>query len=149
MFHPKQNTYTGRNTDDYVTLKNEGFFDPEPSLKIRNHSPDGFSWGYCGSGCAQLALGILLEEFGAEVAQRYYQEFKQEVIAGLPNAHGAVWTLTSSQVREWLENYLRKAYDKGQERAKGHPVGSSERLDAIHRLQEVVCELNELLVGAV
>jgi hypothetical protein len=34
--------------------------DPKPSQKLRNHSPDGFAWGYPGSGPAQLALAILL-----------------------------------------------------------------------------------------
>ena len=33
----------------------------EPSLEIADHSPDGFNWGYDGSGSAQLALGILYE----------------------------------------------------------------------------------------
>lgn len=32
----------------------------ERSLKVFNHSPSGFSWGYGGSGPAQLALAILL-----------------------------------------------------------------------------------------
>jgi hypothetical protein len=30
-----------------------------PSLKIQSHSPDGFEWGYGGSGPAQAALAIL------------------------------------------------------------------------------------------
>lgn len=46
-----------------------------------NHSPDGFSWGYRGSGPAQLAFAILLEEFGLEVARRDYQRFKEHCIA--------------------------------------------------------------------
>ncbi len=33
---------------------------PEPSQEIINHSPDGFNWGYGGSGPAQLALGFYL-----------------------------------------------------------------------------------------
>ena len=33
---------------------------PERSLRVRNHSPDGFSWGDGGSGPAQLALALLL-----------------------------------------------------------------------------------------
>jgi hypothetical protein len=31
---------------------------------IRNHSPDGFNWGYGGSGPSQLALAILADHFG-------------------------------------------------------------------------------------
>ncbi len=34
---------------------------PLKSQQILNHSPDGFAWGYSGSGPAQLALAILLE----------------------------------------------------------------------------------------
>lgn len=35
--------------DVYVDGKR---LDPEPSQKVRNHSPDGFYWGYGGSGPA-------------------------------------------------------------------------------------------------
>lgn len=57
---------------------------PDASLKIRNHSPAGFSWGYGGSGPAQLALAICIELFGPERAQEIYQEFKFKYIATLP-----------------------------------------------------------------
>ena len=33
---------------------------PKDSQKIVNHSPDGFEWGYGGSGPAQLSLAIVL-----------------------------------------------------------------------------------------
>jgi hypothetical protein len=33
---------------------------PAESQKIRNHSPDGWNWGYGGSGPAQTALGLCL-----------------------------------------------------------------------------------------
>lgn len=55
--------------------------DPGPSQKIRNHSPDGFNWGYDGSGPAQLALAILLK-LNADTDD--YQEFKIRIIARLP-----------------------------------------------------------------
>ena len=34
---------------------------PDRSIKLRNHSPTGFAWGYGGSGPSQLALAIMLE----------------------------------------------------------------------------------------
>ncbi|MCK4554525.1 hypothetical protein KAU19_06245, partial [Candidatus Parcubacteria bacterium] len=34
---------------------------PKKSQLVINHSPDGFAWGYGGSGPAQLALAILIE----------------------------------------------------------------------------------------
>ncbi len=59
---------------------------PKESQKIINHSPDGFSWGYGGSGSAQLALSILLEITSEEKAIQMYQDFKWSVIASLPQS---------------------------------------------------------------
>lgn len=58
---------------------------PTTSLKIRYHSPDGFAWGYAGSGPSQLALAILLYA-GIEPSEALlmYHEFKQEFIEHLP-----------------------------------------------------------------
>ena len=61
----------------------------EPSLKIRNHSPDGFEWGYGGSGPSQLALAILYDYFSNILnlpdpdnrALKNYQSFKEHFIA--------------------------------------------------------------------
>ncbi len=57
---------------------------PQYSQSIHNHSPDGFMWGYGGSGPAQLALAILLLYTDRDVAIKNYQIFKHEVIASLP-----------------------------------------------------------------
>jgi len=62
---------------------------PARSQQIRNHSPDGFSWGYGGSGPAQLALAVMLELAANEQeALSRYQDFKFEVIAKLPVDRG-------------------------------------------------------------
>ena len=73
----------------------------EPSLKIMNHSPDGFEWGYGGSGPAQLAIAILQKACGKEMAMNYYMEFKWDVVAGFSRDH-LYWTLTVKAVREWV-----------------------------------------------
>lgn len=57
---------------------------PAPSQNIRNHSPDGFNWGYGGSGPAQFALALLMRYVDAETAQRYYHALKFGFISGLP-----------------------------------------------------------------
>lgn len=58
---------------------------PYPSQQLRNHSPDGFSWGYLGSGPAQLALAVLLAAgFSKEQATNKYMQFKEAVISQLP-----------------------------------------------------------------
>ena len=59
---------------------------PGPSQKIWNHSPDGFSWGYGGSGPAQLALAIMLKFYEKDIAVRNHQDFKETHIATLPQS---------------------------------------------------------------
>jgi len=53
---------------------------PEESQAYRNHSPDGFAWGYGGSGPAQLALAVMLQIKGEAFG---YQEFKWKELATL------------------------------------------------------------------
>lgn len=73
---------------------------PKPSQKLRNHSPDGFQWGYGGSGPAQLALAILLDVTSSPaMAQTYYQDFKFHIVASWDEA----WSITSHEILEWLK----------------------------------------------
>jgi len=75
---------------------------PGRSLKIVNHSPTGFEWGYGGSGPAQLALSILLDITGdREVACSHYQQFKWDFIEP---ATEAGFTLTEPQIHDWLKS---------------------------------------------
>lgn len=61
--------------------------DPGPSQRLWNHSPDGFAWGYGGSGPAQLALALLLAVTGDDaVSVSLHQQFKFEHVAGWPQA---------------------------------------------------------------
>ncbi len=54
-----------------------------PRNDLWNHSPDGFAWGYGGSGPAQLALAILADHFESDDdrAVRLHQKFKWNCIA--------------------------------------------------------------------
>lgn len=73
----------------------------KPSQILFNHSPDGFEWGYGGSGPAQLALAILLDFLGDAIsALRLHQAFKANVIAALPEDE---WTLTGVEIAAALE----------------------------------------------
>lgn len=67
------------------------------------HSPDGFNWGYGGSGPAQLALAILAEEFDDPFAVVNYQRFKRDVIARLDQ--DKAWDMTSWMIRDWASEF--------------------------------------------
>lgn len=69
------------NAETREVYLNGKFLDPKESQKYHNHSPDGFNWGYGGSGPAQLALAVILRLTGDAVG---YQDFKFRVIAAIP-----------------------------------------------------------------
>jgi hypothetical protein len=73
---------------------------------VRNHSPDGFAWGYGGSGPAQLALAMCLAaEEDQERALRAYQTVKCRLVAPLDPDKG--WLLSVEQVREAIAEALQ------------------------------------------
>jgi Family of unknown function (DUF6166) len=79
-----------------------------PRLDLYNHSPDGFEWGYGGSGPAQLALAIIADHLGnGKKAFEIYHDFKWAVVANMPYVG---WKLTSRDVEQAL-NAIRQAKD--------------------------------------
>lgn len=95
--------------------------DPSVSLKVREHSPSGFSWGYGGSGPAQLALALLLHAVAecpvAErpssvpheaLAEHYYQMFKTDHVAHMQDN----WTLMQADIVGWLRQVIAQAETK-------------------------------------
>jgi hypothetical protein len=92
-----------------VTVARKGVMGPlDPRLDLRKHSPDGFSWGYGGSGPAQLSLAILADYFGAtkegdKLAESLYQDFKENVVA---RKESDLWELTGAEVGEVIVRIL-------------------------------------------
>jgi len=71
----------------------------ERSYRYVKHSPDGFNWGYAGSGPSQLAFAILLDFTGdVHLALNMYQDFKRDFVARFEDT----WTLTGFDIRKWL-----------------------------------------------
>ena len=65
------------------------------------HSPDGFQWGYAGSGPAELARAILMALYPNNPEVREpgcYQRFKADIIQRLPRAG---FSLSSDEVDSW------------------------------------------------
>lgn len=92
------------NARDRVTVNGEAL---DPRYDLRNHSPDGFAWGYGGSGPAQLALALLADATGDdELAQRHYQDFKFAVVARWPMTGN--FEMTDTEILESLEKIKEK-----------------------------------------
>lgn len=67
---------------------------------LANHSPDGFEWGYMGSGPSQAALAILAHYYNDDkVALDRYQQFKYNIISNFDRTK--VFELTEKTIREW------------------------------------------------
>ena len=78
----------------------------DPRNRIRNHSPDGFEWGYSGSGPAQLSFAILAEVYGDDsVELNFYHSFKEVIIARI---HGDEWEMTEGTVRDAVKHIVEK-----------------------------------------
>lgn len=83
----------------FVDVNGKQSYPLKPRHDLRNHSPDGFAWGYHGSGPAQLALAILADSVGDDLAQRYYLDFKTQCIALTPEGD---WEIEEAEVLRWL-----------------------------------------------
>lgn len=124
-------TYSGKRIDGdytYVNVKEEdGSFIhsseliPGPSLRVRNHSPSGFDWGYRGSAATQLALAILLNcftdnnrtrEAAEALAVRHYVDFLHTYVVGWKEE----WSITETEICAFIED----------NEEIGHEVGSTE-----------------------
>ena len=85
----------------FKVTKDGKVLSPKASQRLFNHSPNGFAWGYGGSGPAQLALALLLDVTRDKgMALAHYQRFEWDVIASF--RMGSEWQLTEASIREWL-----------------------------------------------
>lgn len=88
-------------------------YDLRPRNDLWNHSPDGFEWGYGGSGPAQLALALLADALGDDaLAVELHQHFKSLAIAGLV---GLTWRMTEDEVRRFAFSIRRARLSEEQQ----------------------------------
>jgi hypothetical protein len=95
--------YVGVGTGTVVGAKSV-FVNDKPLRHIEKHSPDGFNWGYGGSGPADLAYAILYDLYGEIFANNFYQRFKHDIIAALDQDKG--WVLTEARINEWQDREM-------------------------------------------
>jgi len=67
------------------------------------HSPDGFQWGYGGSGPADAARCILLDCVDVCTAERLYIRFKNEFIG----TAGTELHIPEAAIHEWVANQTK------------------------------------------
>lgn len=103
-------TNTGQHVN--VQIRNTNIYDRyeryklNPRQDLANHSPDGFNWGYNGSGCAQLALALLADCTGNDkLALRYYQQFKEIFIA---NIGADTWEVPNTYINNFIMNLMEQ-----------------------------------------
>ena len=97
-------TYRGlRINGDATVIVEEDGQEPRPLRHHVRHSPDGFEWGYGGSGPADTARCILLDAMQAEPSAGCYNDFKWQVIAHFPKEG---FTLTGDEIHKWHREWL-------------------------------------------
>lgn len=75
---------------------------PGPSQSVKAISPNGFEWGYPGSGPAQLALAILLDfSNDAGLALQQHDAFKWAYVVDWTESS---WQITGAEVFAWLQS---------------------------------------------
>jgi hypothetical protein len=94
---------------DRAVLINGQFLDPGPSLAVDNASPDGFNWGFGGSGPSQLALAILMHcGMKPSIAVRYKNTFKFGWVGGLPKTD----FIKTINLRQLMKDLVAKEKEK-------------------------------------
>lgn len=74
---------------------------------IVRHSPDGFNWGYGGSGAADTALSILTDFLGdQDQAEKFHQDFKWTFIANIKKEDDLM--IQGTKIRYWIERQILK-----------------------------------------
>lgn len=116
----KQDNYISEPIENGLILKRKGNISMTniPQL-IVDHSPDGFEWGYGGSGPSDLALNVvdlILTKIGFNGSKtkcrkgvafiksyELYQDFKWDIISKIPK-NGAV--IPYDQMKSWIEKKI-------------------------------------------
>ncbi len=96
--HP-EHAALGADPDDVVLYRHVDGTACATVDHVVRHSPTGVEWGYGGSGPADLALSVLRRLTDEATADRLYQAFKAEVVAGIPSAGGVIRAV---DVRAWV-----------------------------------------------
>ena len=109
--------YRGHRTPTGVctvwTVDRDGTEAPLPIArgeKPHPHSPEGFQWGFGGSGPATLAESILTAHLGWSPHPRWYQAFKESHVATIDADE---WTIDGADVDRFLTGIAHTETEAG------------------------------------
>lgn len=101
-----------------VRLVGLGVGETRPLTHHVKHSPDGFSWGYTGSGPSELARCLLIDALGEDDPYPgMYHAFKFDNVATWPTEED--WMMTDDEIRAWVEDYDQTAGSGGEVERRG------------------------------
>jgi len=104
-------------------------------INIYQYSKNGFDWGNTSKGALQLAFAILYQLSNKETAQKYTQEFCEDIIKQFNSRD---WVLEASDIFSWIDthcNMLTKT-----KRLK--PANKKLKKDKSNVVKDVCKELN-------
>jgi hypothetical protein len=91
---------------------------PDRSVRVRNHSPDGFSWGDGGGGAAQLALALLLELTHEALALLWYEDVQSHIVARLARDD---FVIDSQEIVDCIVNEVKAEFMPEAQSPGGRP----------------------------
>jgi hypothetical protein len=110
---------------------------PERSLRVRNHNPDGFSWGDGGGGSAQLALALLLELTHEALALLWYEDVQSHIVARLARDD---FLIDSQEIVDCIVNEVKAEFMSEARSPEGRP--EVEESETRHAMPAASVEVN-------
>lgn len=74
-------------------------------IDLRKYSTTKFEWGHDGAGANQLALAIMADFCGDEMAMTLHQIFSRDIVASLGSSQ---WEMNSAMLIEWVRKNLKE-----------------------------------------
>ena len=102
---------------------------------------NGFDWGNSSKGATQLAFSMLFQLSSQELATKYAEQFRDDVVKGL---HTRDWVVSASDVLAWIEKHcvIEKKVPKNNTIKSKTKTAAKKRKKAKSNVVKDVC--NEL-----
>jgi len=110
---------------------------------IYQYSKNGFDWGNSSKGALQLAFAILYQLSNKETAEKYTEDFCEEVIKKLNSRD---WILEASDILSWIDIHCNTVTEvqqpKIQQTKKPQPANKKIKKNRSNIVKDICKELN-------